>query len=591
MNREDRNSAVRFSAEVKRDGRDEKDDFWDVEMLLPNSHKAPRTAPRRAPGATDTAEITFGGENASRDGDVSDVPLNLNAGEDEIVVRHMIPPHVTPGDLPDPVGNEAPIADYEPKRSLVHHVTVYPWSSRYHYYRDFCRDAARYLSAEVEETPYVPFFSYVPQYSQMRRDQLRYYLYWRSELRRGNAIRTDDSYLYLYIYEIINTAGHETPAEEGLAMLYRLFFAFGRENARLARLLSEWIVDYSLIFRLGVPEEMHAAPDFHRLYLSALKEFYVTPTGEGASGYADLLLRFCTAYDYKKSHFYTGDNRAYFDRYLPGALSAVIAQYSEGTKLFSDTGMRDSHMVRNAFEQALASHRVRCRIEIDYASFSRSHEMRYLVSDILKYTENRLRAFLGVKSRLTVYSLSTDVKKCIDRYCDESFPRRPDHRERPKEIPAYEKLYDLPENALDLGHAREIELASWETTRRLTEAFSDGEPSPTEMSQTPLPEQKNEREAAPPAAIATETSVGSDEDASDLEALLGALYPFLEAAYREDFAAERTIADALGELPDVLADRVNELAADALGDILLEDTGTGYTVLPEYRTLFDRTNG
>ena len=571
----------------------EKDDFWDVEKLLPNARHTVRVPPRRAPGATDTKEITFGGEKENdRTDTVADVSFShkaLRAEGDEIIVRHSVPQHTVMGKNAPPEITCTPIVSYESKTSLIHRVRVFPWKISYHYYRDFCGDAARYADTNIPEgetVPFVPFFSYVPQYSQLRKDQLRYYLYWRSELRRGNVIETDVSYVYLYIYEIINTAGYETPKEEGLLMLYRIFFAFGKKDARLSRLLSEWIVDYSLVFELPVPDEIRERSDFSHLFSSSLKEFYVAPRGEGSAGYAEILLRFSNSYDYKKSHFYTEANKAYFDRYLPGALSAVVAQYSSGSLLFADAGMQDSHMVRNAFEEALASYRVRYRIEIDYASFSRSHEMRFLVSNILKHTENRLRALLGVKSRLSIYSLPTNVRDCIDRYCDEFFPKRSHMKpDREREIPAYEKLYDLPERELDLSRARSIELESWETTKRLTEAFSEeesdlsGKTVEAESAEPPIPPAETRREPE-------ETADGGG-DGGSLRALLGAFYPFAEAAYRADFKGERTVSAELGMLPDVVADRVNELAADALGDILLVDDGDGYLVLDDYRSLFE----
>ena len=71
---------------------EERDDFWDIDMLVPKRS----IAPRRAPGATDTAEISFGGDDRAQASDglnedtvlYTDSPLNLNPGKDEVVVRH-----------------------------------------------------------------------------------------------------------------------------------------------------------------------------------------------------------------------------------------------------------------------------------------------------------------------------------------------------------------------------------------------------------------------------------------------------------------------------------------------------------------------
>ncbi|MBO5270904.1 MAG: TerB N-terminal domain-containing protein [Clostridia bacterium] len=569
-------------------GQETKDDFWDIDLLLPKK----RPIPRRAPGATDTTEISFGGTSEPHlpvddPNEVGDVPLNLNPTEGEVIVRHSVPTEDYGAGMHLPPVREKPVIEYENEKSLIHRVAVYAWSNQYRYYRDFYADATRYFAFEPQDgdpVAPVPFFSYVPQYSQMNDKQRAFYFYWRREFRRGNALEADESYLYLYAYEIINTAGHELPPRDGLALLYRLLRSYGTKYPRIFHSLGEWIVDYSLIFRLSVPEQERNDPSFWRLYSSALKEFYIAPPGGKAEGYTDLLIRFCSAYDYRKSHFYKGGNCAYFDRFLPGALSAVITQYSSGTHLFSGTGMRDSHMVRNAFEQALCSYRVRYRIEVDYASFSRSHEMRFLVSDVLKYTENRLRAFLGIKSRLTAYSLSTEVRNCIDRYCDENFPHKaPTPVRKKEEVPSYEKLYDLPKTPLSLRSAAEIERSSWETTRRLTEAFSD---APEDASDEVMTEEPAVPEQEPHAAVPETSSAPVSENASVLPALFGAYYPFVMAAYHGDFAAQARFCAERGMLPDLCADHINEIAADALGDILLEEDDLGYRMIEDYTAMF-----
>jgi hypothetical protein len=59
-----------------------------------------------------------------------------------------------------------------------------------------------------------------------------------------------------------------------------------------------------------------------------------------------------------------------------------------------------------------------------------------------------------------------------------------------------------------------------------------------------------------------------------------------EAQKQIAFARER------GEMIDSLADRINEIAADILGDILLEEAENGgYTVLEDYRAQWEEQNG
>ena len=87
---------------------------------------------------------------------------------------------------------------------LIRRVTVTARETGYSFYAQFRRHAEAYFSRRGEEAPYVPFFSYIPQYSQLTEEQLRYYFYFRDAIRRGETPRIDYSYFWLYIYEILN---------------------------------------------------------------------------------------------------------------------------------------------------------------------------------------------------------------------------------------------------------------------------------------------------------------------------------------------------------------------------------------------------
>ena len=60
---------------------------------------------------------------------------------------------------------------------------------------------------------------------------------------------------------------------------------------------------------------------------------------------------------------------------------------------------------------------------------------------------------------------------------------------------------------------------------------------------------------------------------------------FLRAALEESASRQKAFAAAYGKPTDVIADEINELAADLLGDILLETDGIVYTVLEDYRDM------
>ena len=91
------------------------------------------------------------------------------------------------------------------------------------------------------------------------------------------------------------------------------------------------------------------------------------------------------------------------------------------------------------------------------------------MGDVVNYAENKIRAHISVKSRLTVYSLPNDLREVIDLYFVNNLPnvrRIVKKQSKPEE---YEALYDLPRKKLDLHNADKIEQESWNTTKELVE--------------------------------------------------------------------------------------------------------------------------
>lgn len=550
----------------ERKRRDEElDRFWDIDALIPPKRAAHYTAD------TETAEIVLeqptkgtdenGGTEAPRS-----IPIPKN---EDAPKPHFIPPHTA-----DEVKRQPrPDVEYTPENALIRKVRLYRWKSSFRYYEGFVRDAERLKDVHGVECPRAPFFSYVPQYSQMSRQQLEWYLWWRENVRNGHYPDTDYSYLLLYAYELINLADKQDVAAAQTA-LCELWIRYRGIFRQLDSYLPDWICDFSLIHRLPPPNACTGRLLPEVMAHCNLKEFYV-PSG-GEDGYVRALLAFCSNYDYHKSKFCNGESEKLFDLAVRGALREVTRHLSNDGQLFSKSGMDDSKLTRDAYTGALCSYRNKRRIEVEFCSFSRSHELRYFVTDVVKYTENRIRAVIGVRSRLSVYALSTPVRQLLDAYLDQALPARAETAKKKKEnaeSAAYEKLYDLPRKELSLADAAQIERLSWDTTEKLVEAFEEAEPQVDVRPIEPLP-----------AAFAPVAPTDSGEDTADV--LRNAMHPylaFLRAVYDGDAVGQRNAAKEKGLPLEVLADEVNALAAEHMGDILLEESDDGYAVIEDYR--------
>ncbi len=535
---------------------DKRDDFWDIASLLPSKKPIYR---ERGGASTDTVEVR---QSSGQPSPSSDAPLTVRYVNRE------------------PLERPEPDERYCPKNSLIQEVRIYHRRDEQGYYEQFAKQAIELCGRKGSACDAVDFFSYMPQYSQMTREQLSYYLWWRTSLEKGEAPDAAASYLLLYLYEQICLAEHLSPITVRKNML-KLWGCYGKKHPRIAALAREWICDLSLLYRLPPPR---FSPALYRELLSGfrLKEYYV-PAEPDLDLLSSAVLLFCNNYDYTKSRYCEKAVRADFDRVLGGAVRVALDFLREqGNGLL--TGQNGiSTVSRDCFAGAICPCRLKCRVEVDYTSFSSTHELRYIISDVLKYAENALRGAIGVRSRLTVYSVSAALRTRLDVYLGSALPEKKRRQEKPQkvEIPDYERRYDLAAAPISLAHAADIEASSWQTTKRLIEAFMpdngiENAPISHEGDMGVEPDLAQEGPAESAKEGAEDKTEGCRWDA------LGDLLEFLRAAARTDSAAQRELARKMGEMPDAIADKINTVSGDIIGDIILEDRGGVYAVIEDY---------
>ena len=530
---------------------DSLDDFWDISDLIPKREGA---GYRHRP--VKPKEIYLEPREKLSEG--------KNSDSDTVIVRYIDAP--VSGNLSQKAESYERTESYAPSASLLHEVTLKKRKSEYRFYGEFLEDAVRLLNCGGTPCDYVSFFSYVPQYSQLNERQMAYYLWFRDCFLHGERIRIDYSYVLLFIYERINL-GALTDVKESQKILTELWYAYHEEFPALSSKLSEWICDFSLVHRLPPPE---AADERLVRRVPSLKEFYLTMPDYDVDGCVASLMKHCSSYDYRSSKFATEENLPYFEKYVPLALNRAVSFYSKGGKILSDLSFEDSLLTRDAYAGALCVADERYRIEVRYCSFSRSNELRFLVGDVIKYAENKIRAYLGIKSRMTVYSIPGELQRLLDEFFAVNLSGR--RQEKPKKAPeAYDALYEIPLKPLSLRDAAKIELESWETTEKLVSAFE-------EETESFVEEQKGILDSV---FVASSDPNETDETGS-LRIRLAEYIDVIDALCVGDKRAVHRLATTLGTMPEALADRINEVAFEIYGDGLIEEIDGGYAVIEDY---------
>lgn len=522
------------------------DAFWDIEDLIP---KRPKKTGHVRPFS-----------------DVTATEIELDAPQNDGV---KIPPRA----VSETKTLSGIVREYDGD-GLISHVKILSWPTSFEFYTKFCKDAATYFSLKHEPCEYVYFFSYMPQYEQMTVSQMSYYLYWRSEARKENYLKTDINYLFLYIYEIINLTD-KIPPSEGAKMLSRLWKVYRDEFRYLDKYLGEWLCDYCLIHE--VSPDWEALESFVGEITSkvSLPEFYLK-NGE----ISRQLIEAISSYDYKKSKYYGAHEKEY-DLHIPNALVRAVNRIIMANP--EDFGIVSVNTSRDSYAGAIASRKSKFKMEITrYAlrktSANGEQDLQHLFANLIKLAENQLRAAFGVKSRFSPVISDARLKREILDYFEEHLPAQATKpKKKGAEEEDYMRLYEPVQNGVaDISRALDIEKRAWETAELLSVDEETEEILPVE----PASVREQPPVSAPLDPVGGEdffSEAGTDDEFGFVmsalsEIQIGALRSALEGRFSE-------YCRGVGVMEENMRGEINEISMEYIGDMILD---VDFTVLVDY---------
>ena len=489
------------------------DDFWDLASMTAKKRRpSPKASPASKPSLAD---------------------VRTSTREDACMETVALPP----------IAPLTPLIEYKPKSPFLQTVRLLSKPKGYSFYSNFLDDAKYYFGRVAPKCEPVPYFSYIPQYAQMNKEQRNFYFYFRSCAQAGEFIACDITYVWLYIYEIINLPDL-IPPKEGVISLCRLWKAYRPKNPKMDKYMTVWLADYCLVHQLPCPYEW--IKDFLPAIMenAGFKEFYLGRAAEMNEYGVHTLLSLISPYDMQKSRFLQALDRENKGKMLCALVPVLKRHLAKDSSASQSEAL--SVLTRDAFTGSLCAQNLKYRIEVTYRSFSHSAALSEAITAALKYAENKMRILCKQKSRVSVSGLLAQDQADIDAYFERITPKK----ERRVEVPAYEKLYDAQSTGISFADARQIETASWENTRRLTVE---------EEIPAPLPKEKESVQAVADEAPFTE---------AELLLLCKLLEGNLPAP---DFD---TVA---------LAESVNEKATELMGDIVIEWTDDVMRLIEDYR--------
>lgn len=310
---------------------------------------------------------------------------------------------------------------------------------------EFVQRARELVEHKEPAALFVPFKSYWPTYGHMTGAQSRWYFFWRDEVRQGRYPKTDLSYIFLHIYELINGVGWDEP-QEGCRQLSLLWEAYRDSYKRLDQYLGGWIADFSFVHKLDIPLSEIVARS--RGLAGDLAELELVRCLSAAPEQLRIeVLSVMSDYDISKSKFYTGEGKIAADRYIPQVVALIDAYVARkhGSNLITmfppaPPVVRERYLFRSAvYDISLYGYSVL----VPVIRVSKSPPLRSLITRLFRLTENKLRALMGYRGRLKDVRVDADMDDLVTRFLEREFRKAEQEEKGPAVVIDQQKLEQL----------------------------------------------------------------------------------------------------------------------------------------------------
>jgi hypothetical protein len=410
------------------------------------------------------------------------------------------------------------------------------------------------------------FNMYYPYYQNMGYDYLRTYFTWRTKTRQGEMRHTSLSYIFLYIYELLSGIGVENPYD-GLGKLLAIWKAFSKEYSSIEKYLPNWIKDYHVFY-----EMKHSFSDF--VEENGLQRFYsLTLLFEKNTENKLELWNDISGYDIKNSKFYKEGNEQLVSECFDAVLSGIHSFCDKRDTRFEDLLVYSvsRRTVWQPFKHALFGSRAKqTDREVHMSAFERYYckndqwtanlpiyysSQKDFVGYIIKKAEACLRQAVNYK-----YKLVADIKPGSKPFRELQRPaakRAELDKVIEKAVADFHR--DLTRTVVNVDHRNlaRIREEALETQEQLIVPEDD---SAFETVKAPIKQSQEQ----------TELTLSFSDGWKALKAALTEVERKALSIALHGNTSIKAFADENGIMLEVLADSINEKAADYIGDSILE---------------------
>ncbi len=439
----------------------EKDDFWNIGRIVPNKKIQHGMIPEVKPVdvVSDSAFVPCDVDLQSLFGALKD-NKSLNTVESAIV-------------------KEKEYEHFE-KSNVIIMAYVGEYNNLMQYQNKIRSYALDYFSKEVEFTPpYADYFSYKPSFDELSFEQLNYYIYWRNNVKKGIFEKVSDSYILLFITEIVNLPDRFS-SEYGIQLICDLWINCS-QTSNIDKIVSDIIFEYCVVHNIPVPYKKLEAklqianlPSSHILLVLFAFDYVLAQKSELTNCDVEFVLKNLLNYSFISNKHYkeNSDFRNLTDLHFYDVFRTFLnsnPSYISDLLQKRKSRTAPTKVIKPAFLYINTSLEIKRNIVYEYYPFEKNDIDFDRLLNIAKYTENKFRVASSVKAKLAVSQISLEDKSKIDDILNTVLFSKNKYGTEKRVVK--NKILKV-----DIEKAKNIELSSWQTTKMLTEGidtFSD----------------------------------------------------------------------------------------------------------------------
>lgn len=318
------------------------------------------------------------------------------------------------------------------KTSISDDRLTFDFDDDYRYGSNFTKDMAKLENKTGDKAPFVPFMQYWPSYDSMNRQQKNWYFYWRTQVRQSVYLKTDLSYIFVHIYELLSGFGWKNP-EDGYNQILALWTNYRDEHPKLDHYLLNWLFDFAQLHNLEyhVPD----CSDISLPYQPAIRDILI----DAHSTEKPLKLSFTLVdalcdYSLVNSKFYKEGHQLLMSEAIPRvvALADAMLIKNKGKGILEIYGpKRTKQQSYYAFQSANCINANK-RINVSVKGYTSSQKLRSYINELVRYAENVLRELYGSRGRLRGVEIDDETAKMVKSFLIKEYSPKKTTTEVPK---------------------------------------------------------------------------------------------------------------------------------------------------------------